>query len=57
MMQIIKHGTELKKKFKCINCGCEFIANKNEYHEFQSHPNEYMYKCECPECSEECVTD
>ena len=53
-MRIIKHGTG--KKFHC-ECGCIFIAEKGDYKEILSHPNEYLYKCNCPDCGQECVTD
>lgn len=65
-MKIIKHGKKQEKEkdcitFECKKCGCEFKANKNEYHEdsvFNSTsisypPIRYLF-ANCPECYNMC---
>jgi hypothetical protein len=53
-MEIIKHGEPEKiaqyKFFKCLNCGCEFKADKNEYHCDYTIMSTEHYYCKCPDC-------
>ena len=53
-MKIIKHGNPKYNKpdikFRCSYCGCEFVAEYNEYKYAGSQYNESYYKAECPEC-------
>lgn len=46
-MKILKHGDLKPRKFKCSNCGCEFVADKMEY--TLTHVEELYCIC-CPEC-------
>ncbi len=53
-MEIIKQGADLeaiqKKEFHCNYCGCEFIANKNEYKTESGCRNDCYCISECPNC-------
>lgn len=64
-MIILKEGKVHKHKFTCPRCGCEFVADKNEYRynsniEFTglyngmtSIPQKRVttnFSCECPNC-------
>ena len=49
-MQILKHGNSNPRKFICINCGCEFVANIKEYWRCEKFGVVY-YECSCPECT------
>lgn len=49
-MEIIKEGIpleEIKYRFVCPICGCEFLANKTEI-------NEENMTYNCPNCGQEC---
>lgn len=65
-MKILQHGhipdpPKKTRRFKCVNCGCVFEADRSEYNcagpwgVVQHHgrivalPNEYF--CPCPECT------
>ncbi|MCL2310888.1 MAG: hypothetical protein FWC41_00155 [Firmicutes bacterium] len=66
-MNIVKHGkikkgTKLAKIFRCNNCECIFVANKDEYYiTVEWYEYEYSntvrwhgdiyYMCNCPECN------
>lgn len=50
-MRVIKHGDMKPRKFTCLNCGCEFIANTTEYCAIQVDGKIMFWTCECPECS------
>ena len=60
-MKIIKQGDPslaLKEKtFKCVECGCEFIANKTEYKYCGSQYNIACYMAICPTCSHKVYTE
>lgn len=53
-MEIIVQGNLEKikqtKEFRCLQCGCVFKANKNEYQYAGSQYNESYYSCACPYC-------
>ncbi len=52
-MRIIKHGdpdkTDRLRKFRCSECGCEWIAGP---HEVYRGINGHAIACQCPECFE-----
>lgn len=57
-MKVKKHGDIVRKriyKFKCINCGCKYIAESgecaycDEYGYPETNPTDYVM-CRCPEC-------
>lgn len=52
-MKILKPGKDVLKprKFVCSYCGCEFIAEKNEY-DSVFYNNDFFYKCDCPNCGD-----
>lgn len=53
MKRIIKRGTkEGVIKFNCINCGCEFEADREDYLILNSDNFSIHYKSDCPECGE-----
>lgn len=65
-MEILKHGKKNKEEdkkyaiFTC-QCGCEFKATKEEYHEdclygVSSYPITHYLHANCPECYRMCVT-
>lgn len=48
---------KLRRMFVCGCCGCEFIAGKTEYSEFNGYDNQYptqVLRINCPECGEPC---
>lgn len=47
-MIIIKQGDKKQRVFTCTNCGCEFIAERNEYFRVGKF---HYYKCDCPCCT------
>lgn len=70
-MKIKKHGTNIskeygKEKFVCEYCGCEFVANRDEYYSMTKQSDSCAYLtstcisyntttidifiCSCPEC-------
>lgn len=49
-MIIIKQGNKNPRKFICINCGCEFVADVNEYWRKEQFGVIY-YECDCPDCT------
>ena len=46
-MRILKHGDLKDKCFTCDACGCEFIANMNEY----SFDGYNTFEVVCPDCN------
>lgn len=60
-MKIIKQGNpavlaQVNQRFVCTRCGCEFIADWNEYEEFYPpwRGDVYERRCDCPECGTTC---
>lgn len=60
-MKIIKHGNEkvlerVNQRFTCSRCGCEFIANWDEYEEVYivKLGATCVRKHDCPECGCHC---
>lgn len=60
-MRIIKQGNpavlaQINQRFVCPRCGCEFIADWNEYD--RQYPvarcDSYVRRCDCPECGANC---
>ena len=53
-MKIIKPGdlTQIRRpiQFACSNCGCEFIAEKDEYKYGGMQYNTTYWACNCPTC-------
>lgn len=49
-MQILKHGNSNPRKFICVNCGCEFVAQVSEYWRTEMF-GIIDYECDCPECN------
>lgn len=53
-MEIIKQGdlSRLKntKRFQCTYCGCQFLADSNEYESCGMWRNLQTYGCKCPCC-------
>ena len=49
-MKILKHGTLKERKFVCKVCGCEFVANANEYYAYTASCITLWYNADCPEC-------
>ena len=60
-MKIIKPGNPdllLKEKtFICADCGCEFIANRDEYQYGGMQYNISYWKCICPCCGKKVWTE
>ena len=53
-MEILKEGVkpDTRKQVRCSDCGCVWIAYKQEY---RTRPGEYQeveYVCNCPCCGE-----
>lgn len=49
-MKILKHGNLNPRKFVCHICGCEFVADGNEY-DTVSQFNQIVYHIvQCPYC-------
>lgn len=38
------------RRFLCLNCGCVFMADVDDYEEEYSLRNDYYLKIECPCC-------
>lgn len=60
-MKIIKHGNpkvleKVNQRFMCPRCGCEFVANWDEYEETMkvSLGVSYWRECVCPDCGRRC---
>lgn len=53
-MQILKDGVkpDTRKQFRCDNCGCVWIADKNEYMTRIGEYQSVEYPCPCPCCGE-----
>lgn len=49
-MKVLKHGQNIPRKFVCINCGCEFVADITEYWRSE-YCGVVYYRCDCPECT------
>lgn len=49
-MEIIKHGNLKPILFECQQCGCEFIADLNEYQESYLNGERYLI-VNCPDCN------
>jgi len=49
-MKILKHGNMKPRKFTCLNCGCEFVADTTEYNMTTAQGIVLWYRTECPEC-------
>ena len=49
-MEIIRHGNLMPIRFECQKCGCEFIADLNEYQEAYSNGEKYLI-VNCPDCN------
>lgn len=54
-MNILRHGKykSTTKIFRCMECGCEFEADKTEYESiFQTihEKKELVFQSRCPEC-------
>ena len=60
-MEIIKPGNieflRKIKNFKCLYCGCEFKADKNEYENWGSWRNLQCYLSKCPTCGSAVYTE
>ena len=60
-MKIIKQGDLSKirkpKHFNCSNCGCEFIAECNEYKYGGMQYNTTYWVCNCPTCNRQVYTE
>lgn len=50
-MKILKHGNLKERKFICRVCGCEFVANANEYYAITANCMHLWYSTTCPECN------
>lgn len=49
MIEILKHGTSREMiKFICEECGCEFLANCEDYYRILLEDKTWGNKC--PEC-------
>lgn len=59
-MRILREGNgELvirSRKFECDNCGCVFVANKNEYRYIGNQREGDAWRCNCPYCGEVAIT-
>lgn len=49
-MRIIKHGNMKPRIFTCGTCGCEFVAEVNEYRTVSLYGNTLYHEAHCPEC-------
>ena len=49
-MKILKHGDFRPRIFKCLHCGCEFVAGRREYGQELTDYGK-CYGTTCPECS------
>ena len=49
-MIVVKQGKKNPRKFTCVNCDCEFIADNTEYFRFGSF-GVISYECNCPCCT------
>lgn len=58
MVTVIKNGVDQKRlsaRFKCSNCGCEFIAEKVECKESDNEEGRgTLFYIECPDCKRHC---
>lgn len=56
-MKIIKPGDLSRlnktKHFKCLRCGCEFLADEFEYKSTGMWRNLQTYACKCPTCDKD----
>jgi hypothetical protein len=49
-MKILKHGKSRPRKFVCCQCGCEFVADVNEYKTGEYDGIFIQAVSYCPEC-------
>lgn len=53
-MEIIKQGnvdcSKKAKRFECVYCGCQFLADSSEYEIGGMWRNLQTYTCKCPCC-------
>ena len=49
-MKILKHGNFESRKFICMACGCEFVADAREYSTSTYVDIVLWRRCDCPEC-------
>lgn len=49
-MKIIKHGNMKPRSFTCDRCGCEFVAEVNEYRTVSACGSVLCHEARCPEC-------
>ena len=54
-MKILKHGDLKPRKFTCRTCGCEFVANRDEYGSYSIYCPDTLDNIEvcrvyCPDC-------
>lgn len=49
-MEIVKHGNTYRR-YKCLECGCEFFSSKEERHTSKKY--ETCSVIYCPECGSE----
>ena len=49
-MKIIKRGNLVPRKFTCAICGCEFVADVNEYYAETAGNTLLYFIANCPEC-------
>ena len=53
-MTIIREGDLEKpkqnKRFKCLECGCTWEADKSEYKKEPPYRNEIYFSMDCPAC-------
>jgi ribosomal protein S27AE len=40
------------RKFTCLNCGCEFVADTTEYWTVECNGSVLFWKSDCPECGD-----
>ena len=50
-MRILKHGDLRPRKFECDVCGCEFVAETDEYTTTKASGITLCYYIYCPECN------
>lgn len=55
-MKILKHGDLKPRKFICSVCGCEFVANRNEYGIDKTYAILPRYIVTCPCCKQRMFT-
>lgn len=55
-MKILKHGRRERRKFSCLVCGCEFVAEQHEYTTETASGIILWHIATCPDCCNDTKT-